>query len=67
MSNVRIFKYKRGETWSVVIIVNPFSGLVYDKLSYPPNTPDKLKGMFLDEAEAAVLKIIEPKVYNGII
>lgn len=68
MRQIRIFTYKRGDTHSCKVIVNEFAGsLVFDSIVVPNNTPQKVKEKFLEEAEVAVLKIMdgESVLYRG--
>lgn len=60
MFEIRVFEYKRGETFSCKVVVNGLSAtLCYNDITVPKGTPQNVKVAFLEEAERATLKIIE--------
>ena len=59
--NDLVFEYKRGDTFSVKIVVNTTTATVtYHAITYPDNCPEEVKKRFLEEAEKAVeIKLAE--------
>lgn len=54
-NKIRMFMYKRGDKFSVRVIVNEFAASVtFVDIVVPDNTPNAVKDAFLDEAENAV-------------
>lgn len=56
--NLQLFKYKRGEEYSVEVVVNDGS-LAYHNIIVPTGTDVTVKAKLLEEAETAVLKKLE--------
>jgi len=56
--NLQLFKYKRGEEFSVEVVVND-NTLAYHNIVVPAGTDINIKAKLLEEAETAVLKKLE--------
>lgn len=63
------FEYTRGESFSVVVSINPITdSMTYHKEKYPKNCAVEVKRAFLEEAEkAAMIELmkLEDGVANG--
>jgi len=60
----RVFVYKRGDQFSVDVVVNELAAsVVFSNIVTPENSPAAVKELFLEEAEKAVTKQLEGDNY----
>lgn len=68
MSNqdrMRVFEYKRGDEYSVKVVVNERgSSTTFIDITVPDNTPNKVKDAFLEEAEKAIIIQLDKEEYS---
>lgn len=51
------YVYKRGDDYSVTVGVDDHGFVTFHKIVVPENTPNEVETKFLEDAEAAALKV----------
>jgi hypothetical protein len=55
-SEIKMYEYKRGETYSCRVAIKEDGSAVFTNIKYPPDTPNEVIERLLDDAEREALK-----------